>query len=90
MAAKATFFKGQGCAHCSKSGYRGRQAIFELMMMSSRIRELTFAEAPTAELRKAAISEGMKTLYRDGIEKVLRGVTTIDEVFRVAKQTEQD
>jgi type IV pilus assembly protein PilB len=90
QAANAEFVKGKGCGHCQKSGYRGRLGIFELMGMSAKIRELTFDGAPTQVIRKAALEDGMKTLYLDGIDKVLEGVTTIEEVFRVAKKTEQD
>ncbi len=88
MAADATFAKGRGCGNCQGSGYRGRLAIFELMLMSNKVRELTFKEAATEELRRTAITEGMKTLYWDGIAKVCRGVTTLDEVFRIAKRSE--
>ncbi|MBN2022993.1 MAG: Flp pilus assembly complex ATPase component TadA [Pirellulales bacterium] len=84
----ATFFKGKGCGNCSGAGYRGRLALFELMLMSSKIRELTFNEASTATIRKTAVSEGMKTLYDDGIVKACRGVTTLEEVVRVAKINE--
>jgi len=84
----ATFFKGRGCGACQGSGYRGRLALFELMLMSTKIRELTFNEASTAEIRRTAVSEGMKTLYDDGIRKACRGVTTLEEVLRVAKITE--
>ncbi len=87
MAAEATFMKGRGCSHCGNSGYRGRLGVFELMTMNSRIRELTFQGASTQELRKEAISLGMTTLYDDGILKVCKGITTIDEVFRVAKKS---
>jgi type IV pilus assembly protein PilB len=90
MAAGASFAKGRGCNHCTRSGYRGRLGIFELMTMSSRIRELAFEGAPTQQIRKAAIAQGMTTLYSDGILKVLKGVTTIDEVFRVAKRVEEE
>lgn len=90
LAASATFMKGKGCSNCSKSGYRGRLGIFELMLMSSKIRELTYQGASTQEIRKSAIGQGMHTLYQDGINKVLRGVTTLDEVFRVAKRTDSD
>lgn len=90
VAAKGTFMKGKGCGHCQGSGYRGRIAIFELMLMSSRIRELTFQGAPTVQIRRTAIAEGMRTLFHDGIAKVLKGVTTIEEVLRVAKPTEDD
>ena len=88
MAASATFMKGKGCQNCSKKGYKGRLGIFELMMMTSRIRELSFQGAPTQEIRRAAISQGMSTLYDDGIRKVLRGITTPEEVLRVAKRVE--
>jgi type IV pilus assembly protein PilB len=88
QAAAATFMKGRGCNHCSHSGYRGRLGIFELMMMTSKIRELSFQGAPTQDIRKEAIKGGMTTLYDDGIRKVLEGITTIDEVFRVAKKVE--
>ena len=60
------------------------------MIMSSKVRELAFNSAPTAHIRRTAVTECMKTLYVDGIHKALRGITTIEEVFRVAKQTEDD
>ena len=88
MAAKATFVKGKGCVSCNKSGYRGRQAIFELMLMTSKVRELTFKGASTSDVRRMARSEGMHVLFEDGITKVLKGVTTIEEVMRVARLEE--
>ncbi len=88
QAAKANFSKGKGCANCQKSGFRGRLGIFELMLMTARIRELAFEGAPTQQIRKASIAQGMTTLYEDGIRKVLGGVTTLEEVFRVAKKNE--
>jgi type IV pilus assembly protein PilB len=90
LAAGATFLKGRGCKHCGGSGFRGRVGLFELMLMSARIRELTFNEAPTMDIRRAAVNEGMKTVYTDGINKVCRGVTTLEEVARVAKSTEEE
>ncbi len=82
MAAAATFHEGQRLSsNCSKKGYKGRLGIFELMMMTSRIRELSFQGAPTQEIRRAAISQGMTALYDDGIRKVLRGITTPEEVL---------
>jgi type IV pilus assembly protein PilB len=90
MAANATFMKGKGCSACNGSGYRGRLGLFELMLMSSKIRELTFQEAPSAQVRRTAVSEGMKTLYVDGLHKVCKGVTTLEEVLRVAKQSDED
>jgi len=90
QAAKATFMKGKGCGNCGGSGYRGRMGLFELMLLSPKIRELTFNQAASNVIRRAAVSEGMRTLYRDGIQKVLRGSTTLEEVFRVAKQTDDE
>ncbi|MDO5554128.1 MAG: ATPase, T2SS/T4P/T4SS family [Planctomycetia bacterium] len=86
--AKGTFYKGKGCINCNKTGYRGRRAIFELMMMTSKIRELAFQGASTPVIRKAAQSEGMKVLFEDGMQKVLQGITTIEEVLRVARLEE--
>jgi type IV pilus assembly protein PilB len=85
----ATFMKGRGCAHCQKSGYKGRLGIFELMVMTSKIRELAFQGAPTQELRRAAVTQGMTVMYQDGVNKALRGITTLEEVFRVAKKVER-
>ncbi len=90
MLAKANFCRGKGCGNCQGAGYRGRLGIYELMIMSSKVRELTFNEAPTEHVRRAAQSEGMRTLYWDGIEKAIKGITTLDEVFRVAKRAESD
>ncbi|MBQ9873889.1 MAG: Flp pilus assembly complex ATPase component TadA [Thermoguttaceae bacterium] len=85
MAARATFFKGKGCVNCNKSGYRGRRAIFELMYMSPKVRELTFKGESTSEIRRVARSEGMHVLFEDGIVKAMKGITTIEEVMRVAR-----
>jgi type IV pilus assembly protein PilB len=90
MMTRANFSRGKGCGNCQGSGFRGRLGIYELMLMSTKVRELTFAEAPTEQVRRAAQSEGMRTLYWDGIEKSLKGLTTLDEVFRVAKRAETD
>lgn len=88
MAKNATFAKGRGCGACQGGGYRGRLGLFEMLMMSTKIRELTFNEAPTERIRQQAMTEGMRTLYWDGIDKAIRGVTTLEEVFRVSKREE--
>jgi type IV pilus assembly protein PilB len=90
MRANATFLKGRGCSNCQGSGFRGRLGIFELMLMTPKIRELTFNSAPTEEIRRQALTEGMRTLYWDGIDKVVRGVTTLEEVLETAKRDESD
>ncbi len=80
--AKATFMKGRGCNHCRQTGYRGRAGLFEMMRMTSVIRELTFAQAPAQEIRRKARGPGgMKTLLDDGILKACRGTTTLEEVL---------
>jgi type IV pilus assembly protein PilB len=86
QAATATFMKGVGCSHCGKSGYRGRLGVFELLTMTSKVRELTLAGATTVEVREAAIKQGMTTLYDDGLLKVMQGITTLEEVFKVSKK----
>ncbi|MCA9132991.1 MAG: type II/IV secretion system protein, partial [Planctomycetales bacterium] len=90
IAARATFAKGKGCGYCQKKGYRGRMGIYELMVVSSKVREMMFQGKSTVQIAEQAISEGMTTLYCDGIRKVLTGHTTLEEVYRVAKTTEQD
>ncbi|MGB6607168.1 MAG: ATPase, T2SS/T4P/T4SS family, partial [Atribacterota bacterium] len=79
-----TLYKGEGCPYCKETGYKGRIAIFELMVMTENIRDLISKNVTTGKLREAAIKEGMCQLREDGIKKVCEGLTTIDEVLRVA------
>ncbi|EMI55007.1 GspE/PulE family protein [Rhodopirellula sallentina] len=90
MIAQAEFSKGRGCTYCGRSGYRGRIGIYELMLINGKLRELMFKGGTTKQVRQEAIANGMSTLYADGMLKVIRGVTTFEEVYRVAKQTEQE
>ncbi len=90
MAANASFVRGKGCAHCQKKGYRGRIGIHEMMRITPQVREMIFDARSAVDIRKLAIEQGMVTLYMDGMLKAMNGVTTIEEVFRVAKRTEQD
>ncbi len=83
-----TFYRGRGCNACSGSGYRGRQAIFELMQMNQTIRELAFNRAPVSEVRRAALSSGMKNLAADGRMKIKKGITTPDELVRITQAME--
>ena len=80
---KLKFRRGKGCPHCRYTGYLGRTAIFELMSISPGIRSLIHSEATQTDLVKLARKEGMRTLRESGIEKVLRGLTTVQEVVRV-------
>jgi len=86
--ATANFMKGRGCVKCQKRGYKGRMGIFELMVLNNKIRELAFQGAATQDIRRAAVAGGMRVMFDDGLEKVLQGRTTLDEVFRVAKKSE--
>ncbi|MFN7730467.1 MAG: GspE/PulE family protein [Pirellula sp.] len=86
----AKFAKGKGCPYCQKKGYRGRIGIYELMLINARIREMMFASKSSADLRTEAIRSGLTTLYCDGLRKVINGISTLDEVYRSAKKTEQE
>mgnify|MGYP003607358247 CR=1 FL=1 len=77
-------YKGTGCIHCGNTGFRGRVAIHEVMPMTSKLRDLTIHSYSAAEIERAAVDEGMRTMQQDGIDKALKGFTTISEVIRVA------
>jgi type IV pilus assembly protein PilB len=78
-------YKGAGCTQCAGTGYKGRIGVFEMLEMSSEIRELAFAKAPAAEIRKAAVASGMRTLGEDGVLKIYKGITTPDEVAEISQ-----
>jgi type IV pilus assembly protein PilB len=84
---KYPIYKGTGCSQCQGTGFKGRLAIFEMVELNSEIRELAFEKAPTTELRKACVANGMRTLMEDGKIKIFNGITTPEEVARTA-QTE--
>jgi type II secretory ATPase GspE/PulE/Tfp pilus assembly ATPase PilB-like protein len=77
------FYEGKGCIECGGTGYKGRQAICELLDLSDRIRELILARRPTSEIKKAARDEGMRFLRECAVERVLTGVTTLREINKV-------
>jgi type II secretory ATPase GspE/PulE/Tfp pilus assembly ATPase PilB-like protein len=78
-------YKPRGCDYCTGTGFRGRIGVFELMHMNSELRSLAFERAPTNKVRKAALAGGMKSLLADGRLKVLSGITTAEEVVKVAQ-----
>ncbi len=78
--ARITLYRPVGCDQCTKSGYRGRAGIHELMTVSHGLRHLIQTGQRADDLQRLALAEGMRTLRQDGIEKVLAGVTTIEEV----------
>ncbi len=79
---KTTLYKGEGCDKCNGSGYKGRQGLYEVMAVGSRLRKLIMQEAATDDLREAALEEGMLTLRMDGLKKAEKGITTLDEVVK--------
>ena len=81
---KITLYKGEGCPNCKGTGYKGRIALFELMIITDTMRELITKNVSNRKLKETALQEGMCTLKEDGIKKVCEGITTIDEVLRVA------
>jgi type IV pilus assembly protein PilB len=78
---------GDGCPECNSSGYRGRIAVTEVMPITMNLRKMILKGASTDDLRKAAQEEGMRTLRKDGLIKLSRGLTTIDEVLRVTVES---
>jgi type IV pilus assembly protein PilB len=74
--------KGKGCERCNATGYKGRVGLYEVMEIGDELRELILVGASALEIRKKAVEEGMITLRRSGLHKVMEGVTTIEEVAR--------
>ena len=77
-----TLYKGEGCDQCGGTGYKGRQGLYEVMLITSKIRNLIMAESGTDALVEQALSEGMLTLRMDGLKKLERGITTLEEVLK--------
>jgi type II secretory ATPase GspE/PulE/Tfp pilus assembly ATPase PilB-like protein len=80
---KITLFRAQGCEHCDRSGYQGRIGLYELLVADATTKRQIQARAPVSEVRSAAIAAGMRMLRQDGIEKVLQGVTDMQQVSAV-------
>jgi type IV pilus assembly protein PilB len=77
-----TFMKGSGCDTCSGTGYKGRAGLYEVMALSPELRRMILRGASVVEIRDQAVSEGMLTLRMDGMKKIERGVTTLEEVVK--------
>ena len=80
---EVTFFRGRGCDTCKGTGYKGRIGVYELMPVNDKVRELILARASSYAIREAAIEAGMRTLKDDAMEKILLGITTLEESLRV-------
>ncbi len=81
-----TLYRARGCSECADTGYSGRVAINEFLFMSDAVRQLIVARAAASDIQRAAISQGMSTMFQDGCRKALLGVTTIEEVLRVTQE----
>ena len=81
-AAGIKFYKGEGCDICGDTGFKGRQGLYEVMAMTPELRRMILRNASTAELQEQAVKDGMLTLRKDGILKVKRGITSLEEVVK--------
>ncbi|MCA9372625.1 Flp pilus assembly complex ATPase component TadA [Candidatus Woesebacteria bacterium] len=85
---KVSVFKGKGCRFCHQTGYLGRIGIYEVLSISKTIRDLVTKRADSDQIHEQAVKEGMTTMFEDGVQKVLQGMTTIEEVLRVTRTDE--
>jgi type II secretory ATPase GspE/PulE/Tfp pilus assembly ATPase PilB-like protein len=77
-------FQGQGCAVCRSTGYYGRVGVFELMAIGEQIQSLIQRRTDATQIRQAARQEGMRLLQEDGVDKIIAGKTTIEEIVRIS------
>jgi type IV pilus assembly protein PilB len=80
------YIRGKGCEHCTKTGYRGRLGIYETLYMTPEIRRMVLNGRHAGDIMSASIEAGMKTLRQDAADKVIQGITTIEEVMRVTSE----
>jgi type IV pilus assembly protein PilB len=80
---EVTFYRGAGCQYCRGTGYKGRIGVFELMPIDNELREMILQKAPTHVLRQAALEAGMISLKQDAMNKILEGITSMEEALRV-------
>jgi general secretion pathway protein E len=80
------FYRGRGCSSCLNTGYAGRTGIFELMILDDKLKHLILKSSDANTIKQCAVEQRMATLQQDGAQKVLDGITTIEEVFRVTCQ----
>ena len=82
---KMVFYERKGCDECKQTGYKGRTAIYEVLIVDSEIRNLILARKSADVIKKKAVERGMRTLKQDGWEKIKMGLTTPAEVLRVTE-----
>jgi type II secretory ATPase GspE/PulE/Tfp pilus assembly ATPase PilB-like protein len=85
-----SFKKGKGCSECMGTGHRRQTGIFELLLVTRKIRDLINQGAESADIVEAARDQGLRLLREDGLEKVLSGITTLEEVVRVTQEVEEE
>ena len=83
-------FRGEGCRHCFQTGYRGRTVVAELLVVTEDIRRKIMMRAASSEIQEAALRQGMQTMFGDGMQKVLRGITTLEEVLAVCEDADAE
>jgi type IV pilus assembly protein PilB len=76
------FFKGKGCDQCDGTGYRGRQGLYEVMAITSKLRRMIMHSEGAEAMKGQAVADGMLTLRDDGLIKVQRGITTLEEILK--------
>jgi type IV pilus assembly protein PilB len=81
-AAQIKFYKGEGCDHCEGTGHRGRQGLYEVMPVSAKIRRMIMHGDSADVMKQQAVDDGMLTLRDDGLIKVNRGITTLEEILK--------
>ena len=79
-------WRGAGCAQCLDTGYLGRSGIYELLIVTDSIKATVLRSPDSGSIKKAALAEGMRTLRQDGAMRVIKGITTIEEVLRVTQE----
>jgi general secretion pathway protein E len=81
-----TVYKALGCENCFNTGYRGRLGIFEIMVLTERLKSLILKTFDSNRIKSEAVRQKMRTLRQDGMAKVLKGLTTVEEVLRVTQK----
>lgn len=81
-----TFYRGKGCSRCNGSGYSKRIGVLEILENTEKVRDLLVKNASSSDIQKVAMSDGMVTIFEDGMQKALLGVTTIEEVLRIKRE----
>ena len=83
---ETTVYRAVGCENCFHTGYKGRTGIFEIMLLDSSLKSLILTTYDSSQIKNAALNLNMVTLRQDGIQKVLSGISTIEEIIRVTQQ----